>query len=262
MNAWPLLWLSVLAVLVMSAGWLLQTRTRNAGIVDVLWAVLVATSAVYYAIALPGAPLRRIVMGVLGGLWGLRLAWHLGRRVIGEAEDGRYAYLREHWHGHQGKFLLFFLAQALMVVLFSLPFWIVGHNPRQGFDVWIVLAALTWAVAVAGESLADRQLAAHRKDPANKGKTCRRGLWRYSRHPNYFFEWIHWFAYVFLTVGAGTGWVLASFAGPAVMLVFLYRLTGIPYTEAHALRSRGEDYARYQRSTSVFLPLPPRHDAG
>jgi steroid 5-alpha reductase family enzyme len=112
---------------------------------------------------------------------------------------------------------------------------------------------------VAGEALADRQLAAHRRDPANKGKTCRSGLWRYSRHPNYFFEFLHWFAYVFLAVGMGIGWIAASLIGPAVMLVFLYRVTGIPYTEAQALRSRGEDYAEYQRTTSPFLPLPPKH---
>ena len=111
---------------------------------------------------------------------------------------------------------------------------------------------------MAGESIADRQLAAHRNNPSNQGKTCRNGLWRYSRHPNYFFEWLHWFSYAFLTVGLGAGWVMASLAGPVVMLVFLYRVTGIPYTEAQALRTRRADYVEYQRTTSAFIPLPPK----
>ena len=116
---------------------------------------------------------------------------------------------------------------------------------------------MPWLVAVGGEALADRQLSAHKADPANRGKTCRKGLWRYSRHPNYFFEFVHWFAYLALAVGAGPWPVALCALGPVVMFVFLYRFTGIPYTEQQALRSRGEDYAQYQRTTSAFFPLPP-----
>ncbi|MEP6881541.1 MAG: DUF1295 domain-containing protein, partial [Dokdonella sp.] len=108
------------------------------------------------------------------------------------------------------------------------------------------------------EWIADNQLAAHRTDPAMKGKTCRRGFWKYSRHPNYFFEWLHWFAYVFLAVGTGLGWVTASLVGPGLMLSTLVWATGIPYTEAQALRSRGDDYRDYQRTTSVLIPWFPR----
>jgi len=259
MNAWPLLWVFLAACVMMTAGWLWQKRTGNAGIVDVLWSAGMAASAIYYAIVLPGAELSRLLVGLMGGLWGARLALHLARRVFSEEEDGRYRNLRKRWNGNQFNFLLFFIAQAGFVVLFSIPFWIAAHNPAMEPTVWTALAVLVWVVAVAGESIADRQLAAHRRDPANRGKTCRRGLWRYSRHPNYFFEFLHWFAYVFLAVGMGIGWIAASLIGPAVMLAFLYRVTGIPYTEAQALRSRGEDYAEYQRTTSSFLPLPPKH---
>jgi steroid 5-alpha reductase family enzyme len=242
-NAWPLLWVALAAAVAMTCGWLWQKRSVNAGVVDVLWSAGMAASAVFYAAVLPGSGLSRLLVALFGGLWGARLAIHLARRVFSEQEDGRYAHLRRLWNGNQRNFLLFFLAQALFVVLFSLPFWIAAHNP---------------ASAVVGEGIADRQLAAHRRDPANRGKTCRSGLWRYSRHPNYFFEWLHWFAYVFLSIGLGAGWVALSLIGPALMLAFLYRVTGIPYTEAQALRSRGQDYADYQRTTSPFIPLPPK----
>jgi len=119
-----------------------------------------------------------------------------------------------------------------------------------------VLAIAVWIVAIAGEGVADRQLARFRADPENRGKTCRAGLWRYSRHPNYFFEWVHWFTYVLLAFGSPYVWL--TLAGPAVMLLFLYKVTGIPYTEKRALMSRGDDYRRYQETTSAFVPWFPR----
>jgi steroid 5-alpha reductase family enzyme len=114
-----------------------------------------------------------------------------------------------------------------------------------------------WIVSVWGEHVADRQLARFRADPVNRGKTCRAGLWRYSRHPNYFFEWLHWFTYVALAVGATAVWY--SLSGPVLMYVFLRWISGVPYTEAQALRTRGDDYRDYQRHTSMFFPLPPKH---
>lgn len=259
MDAWPLLWVLMGASVMMVLGWAWQRRSDNAGVVDVLWSAGMAGSAVFYALVLPGATLPRALVGLLGGLWGARLALHLAQRVLREAEDGRYQNLRRRWSGSQSKFLMFFLAQALFVVFFSIPFWIAAHNPTPGWTFWTTLAVIVWVIAVLGESIADRQLSAHRINPANKGRTCRSGLWRYSRHPNYFFEWLHWFTYVFLSIGLGAGWVGLSLIGPALMLGFLYRITGIPYTEAQALRSRGADYAEYQRTTSAFIPLPPKH---
>lgn len=251
-----LVWLA--ANLIMIAGWLYQRRTRNAGIVDVLWSASMAAAAIFYALTGSGAFLPRLLVGAMGAIWGVRLALHVLHRVRTEDEDGRYAFLRQHWNGSQGKFLMFFLAQALFTAVFSLPFWIAAHNPVDEITVWTILAVLTWIIALGGEWIADNQLAAHRADPTMKGKTCRRGLWKYSRHPNYFFEWLHWFAYVFLAIGAGAGWVVASLVGPALMLGMLSWITGIPYTEAQALRSRGDDYRQYQRTTSVLIPWFPR----
>ena len=195
MNTWPLLWVLLAASVMMALGWLWQRRTDNAGIVDVLWSAGMAMAAVYYSLAMPGAALPRLLVGLMGGVWGARLALHLARRVFSEQEDGRYRNLRARWSGNQRSFFLFFQAQAVFVVFFSVPFWIAAHNPVAHWTPWKV----------------------------------------------------------------GAVWVSVSFIGPALMLAFLYRVTGIPYTEAQALRTRGEDYAEYQRTTSPFLPLPPKH---
>lgn len=256
MNAWAMvasLW--AIAAVAMSLGWWWQRRHDNAGIVDAIWAGGVGFGAVFYAALGPGDVAVRVVLALCGGAWGLRLALHLWRRVRGEAEDGRYRHLRSHWHGHQGKFFLFFQFQAALIVLFALPFLAVAFNGRLA-PMWLAAGVAIWLLSVAGESLADRQLARFRADPAHRGRTCREGLWRYSRHPNYFFEWTHWFAYVCFAVGSPLfGW---SWAGPVVMYVFLRWISGIPYTEAQALRGRGEDYRDYQRSTPMLFPWFPR----
>jgi steroid 5-alpha reductase family enzyme len=256
MNPWILLvvlWL--LAALMMSLGWLWQRPRSNAGIVDVLWAGGVGGSAVLFALLGDGGLRPRVILAVLGGLWGIRLAAHLWKRVRGEPEDGRYQHLRAHWHGSQLKFFLFFQFQALLIVLFALPFLAVARNPHAS-GPWMLIGVVIWLVSVIGESMADRQLARFRADPSNRGHTCRDGLWRYSRHPNYFFEWVHWFAYVCIALGSPIAWL--AWAGPLVMYVFLRWISGIPYTETQALRSRGEDYRAYQRSTSMLIPWFPK----
>lgn len=243
------------AAAVMSVGWLWQKRHNNAGIVDVLWSFGVGGSAVLLAAIGDGALLPRAMLAVLGGVWGLRLGLHLWHRVRGEPEDGRYRHLRDHWNGNQFYFFLFFQFQALLIVLFALPFVAVAHTPEASV-LWAMVAIAVWLFGAGGESITDRQLAKHRENPANKGKTCRSGLWRYSRHPNYFFEWTQWFAYVALAVGSP--WIGLAWAGPVVMFVFLRWISGIPYTEAQALRTRGDDYREYQRTTPMLFPWFPK----
>ena len=250
-----LMWVLLYAVLVMSWGWAWQRRHHNIGVVDVLWAKGVGASALLLALLGDGAAMPRIALAVLGGLWGSRLALHLWHRVRSEPEDGRYQHLRKHWNGHQGKIFGFFQFQALLIVLFALPFVAVSVNPEAHGWGWVIAAVAMWLLSVGGESLADRQLARFRADPANKGKTCRDGLWRYSRHPNYFFEWLHWFTYVLLAVHSPLWWL--AWSGPLVMYVFLRWVSGIPFTEAQALRSRGEDYRHYQRTTPMLFPWFP-----
>lgn len=179
--------------------------------------------------------------------------------MFGGKEDGRYLSLMATW-GEQAERRLFrlFMFQALFIVLFTLPFLPAAGLARPLFTLWDFIAVFVWITAVSGESVADRQLARWRADPANKGRTCRIGLWRYSRHPNYFVEWLHWWTYVLL--GAASSWWPLALLGPALMFYILYRVTGIPYNEAQSLKSRGEDYARYQRTTSAFFPWFPRRE--
>jgi steroid 5-alpha reductase family enzyme len=143
-------------------------------------------------------------------------------------------------------------------VLFAIPMLVAARNPAPP-AIWDALGVAIWLLAVAGESLADRQLSRFRRDPARRGQVCQLGLWRYSRHPNYFFEWLHWWSYVCLAVGAPWGW--AAIVGPLAMLYFLLFVTGVKPTEAQALLTRGAAYREYQRTTSAFIPWPPQRRA-
>lgn len=252
MNPWLVLlivWL--LAVSMMTVGWSWQARHDNAGIVDVLWSAGVGGSAVVMAVLGPGAFAPRVLLAILGGLWGVRLAVYLASRIRREGEDGRYRALRSRWGRDQRKWFAFFQFQAALIPLFALPFVAVSVNDAT-LPIPLVLGALVWAIAVSGESLADAQLARFRADPANRGRACRAGLWKRSRHPNYFFEWVHWLSYVLVAVGSPLWWL--SLAGPVVMYLFLRYLSGIPFTEAQSLRTRGDDYRDYQSTTPMLFP--------
>ncbi len=237
-----------------AALWVIQVDSRDASHVDVGWAAGLGLMAAACAVLLRGDPARRVLVGVMGGAWSARLAWHLyADRVRGKPEDGRYASLRADWGGKANRnFFWFFQAQGCLDVILALPFAALCSRagPLGAADL---AGAAIWFVAVGGEAAADSQLAAFRADPANKGTVCRAGLWRFSRHPNYFFEWLHWLAYAAMLPQDWRVWI-----SPALMLYFLLRVTGIPATEAQALKSRGDDYRDYQRTTSMFVPWFPK----
>ena len=240
--------------------WWEQQRSRDASLVDVGWSAALLFLAGFYALFAEGTGERRLLVGAMGMVWGGRLAWHLLRRILGAGhreEDGRYKTLRARWGAAADRnFLVFFQVQASWSVLFSIPILLAMRADRAGLGVQEAIGVAIWALGVAGETIADRQLARFRARPTSRGKTCREGLWRYSRHPNYFFEWLTWWSYVVIAWGSPYGWV--ALMGPALMLLFLYKVTGIPYTEAQAVKSRGDDYRAYQRTTSAFVPWFPK----
>lgn len=246
-----------IAAAVMAACWAIQKRTRNAAIVDAAWTGLVGGLAVFYATqAHAGWPWRRMAIASMIGSWGARLTVHLlYDRVFGKPEDGRYRDLRLRMEARADRvFFWIFQLQAISAVLFAIPALLVAVNPADDFSTSELVGAALWAAAFSGETTADRQLWHFKMNPANQGRTCRDGLWRYSRHPNYFFEWLIWVAVALFATSSPVGWV--SWVCPTLMLYLLVRVTGIPPTEAQALRTRGDDYREYQRTTSPFVPLP------
>lgn len=247
----PLAFAWAVAAVVMLVVWVVQVRTGEAGIVDVAWTLLTGCMAAVFALTADGAGGRQIVIASLVSLWSLRLATHLALRLR-RIKDGRYDQLKEDW-GENAALRLFAFdqIQAATVPAFAMSALIAARNPQPlgGLDA---LAAALWLGSLAAEALADRQLNRFRADPANKGKVCDVGLWRYSRHPNYFFEWLHWWAYPLFAIGADFAWL--TILPPLAMLYFLLYVTGIPPTEAQSLRSKGDAYRRYQREVSAFVP--------
>lgn len=241
----------------LTAIWGVQLVTRDAGLVDVAWSAAVGLLAALYA-ALGSAPAGlRLLLAVLALVWAARLAGHLALRMRGQPEDARYAAARRAWGRRASLYmLLFFWFQALAGWVLALPFLVVAYRPEAPALGWVLAAVAVWLVAVAGEALADRQLQRFKHDPDNAGRVCATGLWRYSRHPNYFFETLHWLTYVLLAMGAPYGW--ASLIGPALMAWLLLKVSGIPTVESGEGRARRIGYDDYVRRTSAFIPLPPK----
>ncbi len=238
--------------------WLIHLLIKNAAVVDVGWAAGLAILAIYYAYAAHGYAARKYAIATMAGLWGLRLAAYLlFARVIGQPEEGRYVQLRKEWKTDLPvRFLFFFEFQALLDVILSLPFLLACLDTRSPLGLAEKLAGVIWIIGILGEAVADAQLNAFKKNATNKGKLCRIGLWNYSRHPNYFFEWLIWVAYAVFAIASPWGWL--GLISPALILYFLLGVTGIPATEEQALRSRGDQYREYQKTTSAFIPWFPR----
>ncbi|MGH8506145.1 MAG: DUF1295 domain-containing protein [Stenotrophobium sp.] len=241
-----------------TGAWLLQLRTRNAGLVDAIWAWTLGLLAVIYALGGRAPVNARIVLALMGGLWGLRLGVHLWRRNSGRPEDWRYAKFRKEW-GRRANFNMFWLFQfqnVFTLLLSASAYGAAAYRTTAPAHACVILALAIWLVSVLGETLADAQMAEFRRNPANKGRVCREGFWRYSRHPNYFFECLHWLAYLPLALGAPWGWTVLI--APVVMAFLLLKLSGMPLLEAEMMR-RKPGYAEYVRNTSALIPWFPKN---
>ncbi len=248
----------LVAALLMGGCWLVSLPKRDVSIVDPLWPMVFV--AVAWSLWLWGdgdAGGGRVgLMLVMVTLWGLRLGAHLTARKWGEPEDFRYASLRRRlppfwlW-----SLLVVFVLQAVLAVVVSLPVQAVlgDTDPAPlGWLDWV--GAAVWALGLVFESVADEQLRRFRADESNRGTVMERGLWRYSRHPNYFGDCAVWWGVYLVAAAAGAWWTLV---GPLVMTILLLRVSGVTLLERRLNKHR-PGYAEYAARTSAFVPMPPR----
>jgi steroid 5-alpha reductase family enzyme len=239
-----------------AAFWALQYAIGNSAVVDVGWALSVAIVGGLYCWAGTGDVSRRWLAAILIAGWAIRLSGYLFFRWRQHPEDERYTALKDKW-GNQAQIRMFrfYQMQALGAFVFTWPLFVVA-NLDLPLGVWDFAAVAVWIIAIAGGTLADLQLKWFKQNPDNQGQVCKSGLWRYSRHPNYFFEWLHWWAYVLMALLSP--WLLVTLIAPLAMWFFLTKVTGIPTTEARAVVSRGDRYREYQKTTNAFFPWFPK----
>jgi steroid 5-alpha reductase family enzyme len=251
--------------IVMILAWAYQRRVNNAGWVDVFWTAGLGLGGVALALApIPGTsgPTgRQELIALMAAVWSIRLGSYLGVRVAHHAEDVRYNDFRRSWGADFQRRMFWFLQiQAAAAILLVLCILLAARHPAPGIRPVDWIGVLILAVAIGGEGVADAQLKRFKADPANKGGICDVGLWGWSRHPNYFFEWLVWAAFAVMAVDI-TGaylWGWLALLGPVAMYWLLVYVSGIPPLETLMLKSRGDAYRRYQASTHAFFPLPPR----
>jgi steroid 5-alpha reductase family enzyme len=241
--------------LIMFFIWLWAKSIQNAGVVDIFWAFNFSIIAIIICLTATGFWERKLLISTMALIWSMRLGIYLLIRVGShlQVEEGRYKQLRSEWGPNPDRrFFFFFQMQALSNVYLAIPFFLIAFNTKPELSVLEYAGAVVWAISIIGEGVADAQLKKFKSNPANKGKVCNAGLWNYSRHPNYFFESMIWVGYLLVSLNADYGWIGAL--SPITITLLLFRVTGIPMTEEQAIRSKGDAYKEYQRTTSVFVP--------
>jgi steroid 5-alpha reductase family enzyme len=251
---------SVLAAmaLVMTCAWLTQRAVKNAGWIDVFWTF--GSGACCAAVALwPEGPAtaRQALVAALAAIWAIRLGAYIAARVAGSAEDTRYTRFRKEWGTQfQTRMLQLALVQAPATTLLASSVFAAAHRDAP-MDIRDGLGAAVMLLAVLGESLADEQMRRFKRK-AGHGAIMDRGLWSWSRHPNYFFEWLGWLAYPVIGLDFSNALSYLTLVAPALMYLILRFATGVPALEKTMLESRGDAFVRYQQRVSTFLPRPPR----
>ena len=241
--------------IIMMLVWLWAYKIKNAGIVDIFWAFNFTVIAATIWLLANGYEPRKNIVCLLAGLWSLRLGIYLLIRVGSHLneEEGRYKQLRNEWAPNPDrKFFFFFQMQAISNIFLATPFFITSINTEQGLSVFEKVGALLWLVSILGEGISDWQLKKFKRNPENKGKVCQSGLWNYSRHPNYFFQFMIWISVFIFSLSSPYGWI--SVVCPISIFYLIWKVTGIPMTEEQSIRSKGDLYKEYQRTTSVFVP--------
>ncbi|NLH83007.1 MAG: DUF1295 domain-containing protein [Phyllobacteriaceae bacterium] len=250
---------ALLLITAMAVAWVVRMRTGSSGWIDAIWSAAVGLAGIVAAFGAAGGGRRWLIAGLIV-VWSSRLALHIGARTRGAADDPRYAELARRWGRAFGPRLFLFLqiqAAAGVVPALALHLAAGARAPFPGlFDVVATLVVLT---GIAGEALADAQLRRFRAS-APAGSVCDAGLWGWSRHPNYFFEWLVWCGFaLFALAGISERPVqILAFAAPALMWVLLVHVSGIPPLEAHMAKSRPEAWRGHVARVSAFVPRPPR----
>lgn len=249
---------ALVALLVLfSLLWLASLWLANASIVDAWWGPAFALALfAYLDFGLPDHSRAWLVLGAIG-LWAARLAWHIGRRNIGHGEDPRYRAWREQYGARWWwlSYLRVFVLQATVAWIVSSPLYhaVRGQAPFPG--IWDIAGAAVFLVGWLWETVADWQLTAFKRDPANRGVVMDRGLWRYSRHPNYFGEALLWWGLGIIGAAVPGGWT--GLVGPLLMTWLLVRVSGVTLLE-RGLRQTKPGYAAYVARTSALVPWPPK----
>jgi steroid 5-alpha reductase family enzyme len=249
--------LGVAAVL-MTATWLVSLRMEDVSIIDIFWGVGGALIGVSSYVLTSGTPTRRMLLTAMVVAWGLRLAFHIGKRARGKGEDFRYAAMRARDpEGFPARSLVtVFLFQAFLIWLVSLPVQVGQVSPtppRLGFLDYLGL--VVFLTGFLFEAVADRQLRAFLADPDRRSGVMDQGLWRYSRHPNYFGDALLWWGIFFVAAATPSGWM--TLISPVVMTFLLMNVSGVPMLE-EALAERRPGYRDYMERTSAFFPWPPK----
>jgi steroid 5-alpha reductase family enzyme len=250
----------------MAGAWLVQQRTGNSGWVDTIWTFsfgLVGAASVLWPIAGAAPNPRQWLVAALVAIWSLRLGLHIAVRTSGISDDPRYAAFAGEWGVDSPRKMFVFLQnQRFGSIPLVFATFVAARFPDQALRIQDILGALVLFAGIAGEALADAQLKRFRERPANKGRVCDIGLWCWSRHPNYFFEWFGWLAYPVIAISLVDPlyypWGWTTLLAPVFMYWILVHVTGIPPLAAQMLRSRGARYRDYQSHTSMFFPLPPK----
>jgi steroid 5-alpha reductase family enzyme len=252
----------LLCALIQAILWLIAQNTKNAGVVDVGWALSFTAVIGLFGLTTTAPKHGWFPIACVVVAWSTRLGCYLiARGAATGPEEGRYVDLRRRWALHaSGRFFVFFQAQAALTAILATAFVVPFVEPPIDSLRWLrAVGLLLCVVGVIGETAADAQLAKWKRDPNNRGRVCTAGLWAYSRHPNYFFEWLVWLGYAVFALGFHGGWI--ALGGQALIFATIWKVTGIPATEAQALRSKGEAYRDYQKRVSRFIPLPPKSRA-
>ena len=199
-----------------------------------------------------------MLAAVLIAIWSVRLGLHIVSRTIGGGDDPRYAAMMQEWGDDAGRRLFVFLQiQALCGLVLVAAVYLAAANPAPFPRLQDVAAIALLVAAMVGEAVADRQLARCRRE---RVRICESGMWRWSRHPNYFFEWLGWCAWPLLAIDLSGAhpWGWLALAAPAMMYWLLVYASGIPPLEVHMLATRGEAFRAYQRRVNAFFPGPRR----